>query len=364
MPTARTGAYLQRAIDLAARLKCTLVALCSKHASVEDAQRRARTAGIELVAIDIARLPPGLLPTFLTTDLLAGGVFERRQDTSVKRNLGLLFARFAGWQRIVFLDDDIEVPEPGDLRDAASLLDTCAAVGLHVGGFPDNSVVCHAYREAGGPQDTFVGGGALAVGWASMMSFFPRIYNEDWFFLLDDVRLKPIALTGTVKQAEYDPFANDWRARSEEFGDTLAEGVFSLLDLGRRVQDADLEYWRVFLSKRRRFLTEVLRMIPKADKDSLEKACMITAIKAARGRSKLISPQLCVDYLRAWRADRTRWRRHVDGLCPPDTESVRLPTEKVFSELGLVMSGKYVATGGQEAARERATIVGANRLVS
>ncbi|MBE1469836.1 hypothetical protein [Kibdelosporangium phytohabitans] len=52
----------------------------------------------------------------------------------------------------------------------------------------------HAFRDAGGQQDTFIGG-ALAVGRKSFTSFFPNIYNEDWFFLLDDTGLRPSAVT-------------------------------------------------------------------------------------------------------------------------------------------------------------------------
>jgi len=61
-------------------------------------------------------------------------------------------------KRVVFLDDDIRVPDPADLGKAVSLLGTHAAVGLGIGGFPDNSMVCRAFREAGGRQETFIGG--------------------------------------------------------------------------------------------------------------------------------------------------------------------------------------------------------------
>src|SRR5262249_35082843 len=139
-------------------------------------------------------------------------------DTSDKRNLGLLLARAIGWDRIAFFDDDIMIPNPEDLQDAARLLDYYAAVSLAVGGYPDNSVVCLAHRATGGFQETFIGGAALVVGRELMLSFFPKIYNEDWFFLLDDNQLKSVAVTGSAFQTPYDPYIHDWRARSEEFG--------------------------------------------------------------------------------------------------------------------------------------------------
>jgi hypothetical protein len=104
------------------------------------------------------------LPDLETSRLLAGTRFAGKEDTSAKRNLGLVLSHMIGWGRIVFLDDDILVGDPGHLRQAAGLLDTHNAVGLSVVGYPDNSVVCHAYRAVGGFQQSFIGGGALGAG--------------------------------------------------------------------------------------------------------------------------------------------------------------------------------------------------------
>jgi hypothetical protein len=313
VPTNRTPAYLRTAMGVARELGCTLLVLCSQRASVPDTMKLAEVFGIDLVAIDVDRSQVGFLPKFKTSELLFRKRFERKTDTSLKRNLGLLFAKVAGWQRIVFLDDDIKVPDPQDLARAAGLADSYAGVGLSIGGFPDNSVVCHAYRETGSFQDTFIGGGALAVGAHAMSSFFPNVYNEDWFFLLDDHGLRRTAITGRADQKAYDPFANDSRARTEEFGDCLAEGVFALFDNGKRVEDADVDYWKSFLASRRQMITGVLDKVELARKDPAETRRMIVALKAARGRSLLIEPQLCVDYLKALAADRRTWREFVEA---------------------------------------------------
>ena len=156
-------------------------------------------------------------------------MFARRTDLSAKRNLALMLSRMSGWSRILFLDDDITGLDPDDIRKASGLLDTHNAVGLRIGGFPDHSVVCHAYRAGCGEQQSFIGGGALVVELNRAGSFFPDIYNDDWFFLLDGHKsLQPVAVTGQVIQYPYDPFRNPDRARTEEFGDVLAEWMLSL----------------------------------------------------------------------------------------------------------------------------------------
>ncbi|MGH3878718.1 MAG: hypothetical protein ACRDSK_16925 [Actinophytocola sp.] len=313
VPTGRNAAAMRQAMELAGKLNCTLMALCSKWSSAAAVAAMPEAKGVKLIAIDAGKLPEGVVPAFRTCELLKGTKFARKTDTSAKRNLGLLLARLIGWNKVVFLDDDITVPEPLDLRDAAGLTSYYAGVGLKIEGMPDNSVVCHAYREAGGKQDVFVGGGALAVAVNATTSFFPNIYNEDWFFLLDDDGLQATTLTGTAVQKQYDPFAHEDRARLEEFGDTLAEGLFWLLDQGRTIGDADEAHWVDFIARRRGFIAKTAEMVgqlPISDR----RARMLTSLDAARGRSELITPRWCGRYVEAWRQDRFTWRRHLGEM--------------------------------------------------
>jgi hypothetical protein len=220
VPTIRPVGYLQQAAWLADWHRCPLVTLHSQYppptgpgaarawrprrSNSRQAARMMTCEAIDLIAIDVPHPSFLGLPALETTRLLAGTRFARTTDTSAKRNIGLVLSKLAGWQRIVFLDDDIKVPNPDDLGRACALLDPdhYQAVGLAIEGFPDNSVVCHAFRETGGKQDTFVGGGALAVEISACQSLFPSIYNEDWFYLLDVAEgLRPLAIAGTAVQA-------------------------------------------------------------------------------------------------------------------------------------------------------------------
>ncbi len=279
------------------------------------AAARRLPAKADRIAIDVPNLASLRLPEFATARVLSGTRFDRPTDTSVKRNIGLMLCQMRGWKHVVFLDDDIEIPDPVDLELAAGLLDKHNIVSLFVDGFPDNSVVCHAYRIAGGPQKSFVGGGAIVVEAERTCSFFPDIYNDDWLYLLDDATgLQPVATIGTVKQRPYDPFRNPDRARAEELGDVLAEGLFWLLDQGESVQEADMRHWQGFLARRRAFINHVLSLVGGADIEAGEKRRMVEALKAARGRLEFITPGLCRDYLQALAADRRLWQSHMESL--------------------------------------------------
>ncbi|WP_410612164.1 hypothetical protein [Amycolatopsis sp. lyj-109] len=314
VPTARPAAYLRQAIAAAKDGDAFLLFLCSKRSTTAGAILEAKSAGVRALAIDTDLLSPGLVPEFATDQIVRFTRFRRQTDTSFKRNLGLLIAVLAGWKRILFLDDDIALPNPADLGVAAGLLGEYAVVGLANAGMPDNSVVCHAIRDAGRKQDTFIGGGALAVEEAAFSSFFPNIYNEDWFFLLDGMKLRPSAVTGTAVQKSYDPYRDPRRARGEELGDTLAEGVFGLFDSHLGLANADESYFEAFLADRRRIIRETIKLVQASPIEPGQQARMIDSLRAAIGRSELITPELCVRYLRAWQQDCVRWRQRITDL--------------------------------------------------
>jgi hypothetical protein len=322
VPSSRSAVYLDHAIRLADTLQCMLVVLCSGQSQADAVA--ARTPGNDrVVAIDVADFDH-LLPDFETTRLLAGTVLERPADTSFKRNLGLLIARVAGWRRIVFLDDDIVVPDASDLEGAAALVDRFDAVGLVNTGFPDNSVVCHALRLIGGKQGTFVGGGALVLAPLKTFSFFPKTYNEDWFFLLSRSRLGSVGVYGRMIQKDFDPFEFAERAATEEFGDCLAEGIYWVLDNGGRIGQADHDHWEKFLDRRRRLIDRITMRVIHSALPRDQKVRVLASLREARLRRALIEPQLCVDYMRAWQRDRRLWCTFVQQFSKQLTLAVAL----------------------------------------
>ncbi|GIF57656.1 hypothetical protein [Asanoa iriomotensis] len=312
VPTGRPTVYLTFALRLAQQLDCPLVALCSLRSGADGALRAAQRIGAQLIATDVDDRVR--LPAFATSALPDEPKFRRRGDLSLKRNIGLALSRMMGWNRVAFLDDDIRSVRPEDMAAAAGLLDQFSMVGLGNAGYPDNSVVCHALRVIGVDQQTFVGGGAMVVPVGRTTTFFPDIYNEDWFFLLDEDGFSPTAVTGLMVQEPYDPFRTTERARAEEFGDCLAEGIYALLDDGGSVDDADHAFWAAFLADRTAMVDRIIEAIPRCDRTTDEKRRMTEAMRASHGRRRFITPDLCVRYLDALAADRAVWRDFIQGL--------------------------------------------------
>jgi hypothetical protein len=231
------------------------------------------------------------------------------------------------------MDDDIRGITVDDLICTVSLLKRgFRSAGMQVKYFPDNSVVCHARRMVGLDQGVFVSGSLLAVDCTAPFGFFPDIYNEDWLFFYRAVATRKLASPGRhatqMRQMKYNPFADPQRAAREEFGDTIAEGLYSLLHHGDScLKFPESQYWEQFLHDRNAILEDVFQQLHKAPvelRDEIKKAILI-----ARDTLQKITPVMCVDYIAAWQRDLEMWEDSLANL------PRGLAIEKALHELDL-----------------------------
>jgi hypothetical protein len=325
VPAAR--ASLQRVITLSAELSVPLVLLCSRQAKIDKvAERVEATFGARalIVEVDDYKLPfddhRTSHPDFRA--LSAG----RSSDLSVKRNLGLLLARLRGWNKILFIDDDISQIRGQDIARLTGSLDHQPVAAMASRWFPDNSVVCHARRLAGYSQDVFVSGAVLGVNTKNpALSFFPDIYNEDWFFFARHAAGRSLTKIGEVRQDAYDPFADPERAAREELGDLLAEGLYALFEStpGRKFTEqlaaAGAVHWQDFKEDRLAMIDATWKTLERAQTatGSVDSPTMFQALESLRHAEKYlsaISPDKCVEFIDAWRDDECRWQKVMKDL--------------------------------------------------
>jgi hypothetical protein len=325
VPAARPAESLDNAMALARDLCCGVVALCSHEVNAAQAAAGGDDAKVPVIAFDMGEDDYGL-PTFKTAQLPPE--FSRTSDTSTKRNLGLVLGKVAGWRRVLFLDDDIYAVEPSSVRAAAALTTEFDVVGLGNTGYPDNSVVCHAYRELDGGQQQFIGVGAMAVDAQSNHSFFPNIYNQDWMFMLGCATRPRLAVTGQMKQDPYDPFEDPDRARREEFGDCLAEGLYWLLDEKNSIERADIDHWNGFLENRQYFIKHLIARVIASGYERGWIKRVRTSLRVAQVTSSKVTPEACVEFVERWRADLVTWREFIAQL------PVDLGVAKALKHLG------------------------------
>jgi hypothetical protein len=318
VPTARPAGYITTAADLATQLGCVLVVLCSIRAVGRQVADELATRELDAAVVDF---PADYGHRLLKLRTSRRGEFGHpgHVDLSGKRNVGLLLANLLGWRHIMFLDDDIRGLGLQGLIRASRLLERYRAVGFRVPYYPDNSVVCHAYRLVGGEQDIFIGGSPLLVDVARAKAFFPAVYNEDWLFLYDSIQERLATDAGYAEQEQYDPYATVERAEAEEFGDLIGEGLMQLLHWGVKVSTVGRSMWVEFLSRRRRFIDAISRHLPAiADGDDPTPADQAQhahkALTAARQRLEDIDAGACDSFVRHWQGDLARWSERIIKL--------------------------------------------------
>lgn len=327
----RPAANLRSAMRLAAGLGCRLVALCSGAARPGDVLRLA--AGVPGLRHAVVPVPAGygVGSVRFRTDahqVRAG----RLGDLSTKRTVGLLLGHRAGWESVLFLDDDIRALGPATVRRAVGALVPGGAAGMPAREFPDNSIVCHANRRTGYEQDVFVSGSALVVDCGRITSFFPRIYNEDWMFLAPAIAAGAVSEVGMCRQLAYEPFEDPERAATQEFGNVVADGLMSAMhqgDLGAALRP---DFWAAYLPRRKDFIGGIARRTRGDDH------AVLAALAAAERRRAAISPAELVAYVADWRRDLDGWQ---DGLA---RMSRGLPFRAVLRALALA-DGAVVSAG-------------------
>jgi len=166
-------------------------------------------------------------------------------DIPLKRSAALDDAERRGLGAIGLLDDDISLTER-DLLDLRRLLDDGAdMVSFHILDFPDVSTVEHVERVVfRRPSEISIGGNCLFVQPASVRTFFPHLYNDDWFFLFAHVGAADIVSAGSARQRPYVPWEQIGRARFEQFGDIVIEGMRTHLSEGRDAFAGEEDFWR------------------------------------------------------------------------------------------------------------------------
>jgi hypothetical protein len=356
VPAARKADKLKTVAELAASAGVLLMVLASRDCSMVEAS--ALVASIPGCRALIVEIPTGFrndLLNFQTSDpsfadLKAG----RNSDLSLKRNLGLLLARLMRWEKIMFLDDDIFGVTLTDLAKIASQLDSHQVTGLISRSFPDNSVVCHAYRLSGRDQDNFVTGAALGVNCGEKpLDFFPDVYNEDWLFFATHAAHGQVISVGEARQQPYKPFADPTRAAMEEFGDLIAEGLYALFNDGQSLDAATEAYWDDFIEARKKLiehLADDLYLIP-----THEAVQAYESMLHARKQLGSIKAEECVRFITAWRYDRGAFAKTAKDI--PQVGNFAAACEYLGlakwreAEFGLPNSPRSRLTGAPQPAR-------------
>jgi hypothetical protein len=332
-----------------------------------------RTAVIDL-ASDLA----GIFPSLQSDSSLISRL-HRKNDVALKRNLAQLLAVLCGWDLLLVLDDDMRSsavgePSPGsganDLRATDVVAEFVAsrelqAVGYTATEFPDHSVLGHIERGLGRRAEVFLGG-SLWTRVGTEMPFYSRAYNEDWIWVLAHLlgaepgrRQTTVMSAGSLFQSPYDPLRRS-RARSEELGDVLAEGLFRILAEqpggAARAAACDAARWEEFVHQRRLALSKALlgvtdcyrqqREFGRSDRDTLALEAMTAAFGVYGQRTTREWGIAFASFVASWLGDLQVWRQFL--ISRSSGSPMELPA--ALASLDLASSTSWVH-GGRDGLR-------------
>jgi hypothetical protein len=335
VPTIREAGRLRPAADLAAQLRCPLIAIYSQRSADELSSIQGKLGQSNVIVVGLPAHFPHNLQDLLAFDTnshpVAGSCCAL--DISRKRNLGLALAQMCGWTKILFLDDDIRHLSAEKVIKAASLLPDYPVVGFQVRNYPDNSVIGHAKRLAGWGQDVFISGGSLLVDPQRLNGFFPPVYHEDWFCSLNHICAGTASVGGEVEQLPYAPFATPRRAWLEEFADILGEGLLWLIHHKRDLsfpqasfwaEAKDSSFWRSALQRRAMLLDEIARRLHKRQPHDSDIAAALVSVKQAQIRHSELAAEDFVSFVDQWLRDLAGWRSRLAELPRVDSAAQAL----------------------------------------
>lgn len=186
------------------------------------------------------------------------------------RNYAIILAKMLGFERILFMDDDIIINDHSIVYKILDLLNNADFVGAEIKGMPDLSIVDHIMQKLGLEPYRFMSGGFLALKLSSVSEYFLNYYNEDWIWLFLHKPKAKLVKYGEVYQLPYDPFENAIeKALQQEFGEILVEGVKTVFEKNEYNVEKLMKkcFWTELIRKRINLIENIIHFSRKNNFD-------------------------------------------------------------------------------------------------
>lgn len=172
------------------------------------------------------------------------------------RNFALLYSKVSRFERVLFTDDDIQVPQVNIIEELFANLNTYKFTGANIEGLVDDSALGHIATSVQVTNQRMLSGGFMAFSPVKIDQFFLNNYNEDWIWLFLQLKNDKHLQTGEVFQVLSDPLANyKDKIIFQEFGEIALDGILDLHQNGSYDSLTDLSFWQRMIEERKEYLT-------------------------------------------------------------------------------------------------------------
>lgn len=193
-------------------------------------------------------------------------------NLGIARNFALDHSISLGYEKVLFIDDDISDIDNRKIEEGFSTLNEDSFVSCILKGVEDNSIIGHIAKHVGliDDGDKMLSGGFLFFSPASISKRFYNIYNEDWIIQLLEKHKKQIMLQYTVRHNvdQHANFSLD-KALFQELGELIVEGLLE----NEYAISMDYQFWDVIIEKRIKFIQEIMDEAIKLNYDDGHNIC-------------------------------------------------------------------------------------------
>lgn len=193
------------------------------------------------------------------------------------RNFALLYSKALHSNKVLFMDDDIQVTDIKLIEDLFQSISVFQFAGANITGLVDDSVLGHIATDLGIFNERTLSGGFMVFNPNNIDHYFLNNYNEDWIWLFLQLQGKEFLQTGEVHQDLSDPLAN-YRDKIifQEFGEIALDGVLDLYKIGSYDLLNNLLFWQRMIEERKNYLDFLEKKSKETDdKRKIEIVCWI-----------------------------------------------------------------------------------------
>ena len=257
---------------------------------------------------------------------------DKKWNLGYARNYAILLAKCLGLKKVLFMDDDITIPNPKLPAQIFEKLDKYNFVGSKVVGMLDDSVSGHIVRKLNLEPEEYYSGGFIAFRVEDVKEYFINQYNEDWIWMY----LHNFSLNfhhfGEVKQQPFDPFTNgNAKVIAQEFGELMVDGVKESFIVKKIDLLSNLTFWEKIVKEKQDYYRDLSNKCLKKGFADLQ-----SVIDSAAKYSATIKPSALFTIFNRYFEQKKLWISILSKI-----ESVPMEEKKInySSADGLKLSG-------------------------
>jgi hypothetical protein len=192
-------------------------------------------------------------------DFLLREVGRKEWNLGYARNFALLYSKSLGLEKVLFTDDDIEVPNLTLIEKLFRDINNYRFAGANILGLVDDSILGHIATNIGIMNERMLSGGFLVFNPNKIDHFFLNNYNEDWIWLFLQLKKERYLQTGEVYQELANPLRNyKNKIIFQEFGEIVLDGILDLYERDSYSELVQLPFWKRMIKEREEYLNLLL----------------------------------------------------------------------------------------------------------